>query len=171
MFFDENQYILLILTCFSSILAHLVHEYILCQLCAQFRAHWAHTYFVPSFWAHIFPTNENAWSLSCDLYCPITELEIVWKQILLKLVLNERYIILVYAFHSYLWFMSLIEDTGGWFWRMVEVDFVLKLWQMILNDSVLDPEWSCFEPVWSCFVVTWCNTMVQYDAIAWWNRV
>ena len=142
-----------------------------CHKCATNVALVAHTYFVPHFVAHIFPTNENDCSLSRDLYWPMTGLEIVWKQILMKIVLNERYIILVYIFHTYFWFMSLIEDTRGWFWRLVEDDFVLKLWQMILNDPVLDSEWSCFEPVWSCFVVTWCNTMVQYDAIAWWNRV
>ena len=139
--------------------------------CTQFRVHWVHMSNVPSFRVHIIPSNENTWSLSRDVYWPMTWLEIVWKQILMKIVLNERYIILVYIFHTYFGFMSLIEDTRGWFWRLVEDDFVLKLWQMILNDSVLDPEWSCFEPVWSCFVVTWCNTMMQYDAIAWWNRV
>ena len=90
-------------------------DYIVCPMCALFRAHWAHTYCVPSFRAHIFPTNENALWLSHELYYPITELEIVWKQILMKIVLNERYISLVYAFHSYFWFMSLIEDTGGLF--------------------------------------------------------
>ena len=73
----------------------------------------------------------------------MTGLEIVWKQILMKIVLNERYIILVYAFHTYFWFMSLIVDTGGWFWRLEKDDSVLKLWQMILYDPVLDPEWSC----------------------------
>ena len=52
----------------------------------------------------------------------MTGLEIVWKQILMKIVLNERYIILVYAFHTYFWFMSWLEDTGGhsggW-WRLI----------------------------------------------------
>ena len=28
----------------------------------------------------------------------------------MKLVLNERYDILLYVFHTYFWFMSLIED-------------------------------------------------------------
>ena len=34
-------------------------------------------------------------------------------QILMKLVLNERYDILLYVFHTYFWFMSLIEDARG----------------------------------------------------------
>ena len=135
-------------TWFTSLLEHLGEGYIVCPTCAPNGAHGAHmsniSHFGAHFGAHLFPTNENAWSLSRDLYCPIAGLEIVWKQILMKIVLNDRYIILVYVFHSYFWFMSLIEDTGGWFWRMVEVDFVLNLWQMILNDPVLDPEWSCF---------------------------
>ena len=68
---------------------------------------------VPHFVVHIFPTNEMDCSLSRELYCPMTELEIVWKQILMKIVLNERYIILVYIFHTYFWFLSLLEDTRG----------------------------------------------------------
>ena len=51
----------------------------------------------------------------CHVICIVQSqgLEIVWKQTLMKIVLNDRYIILVYVFHSYFWFMSLIEDTGG----------------------------------------------------------
>ena len=92
---------------------YLVSEYILYQKCNTDVVLVVHTYFVPHFVVHIFPTNEMDCSLSRELYCPMTELEIVWKQILMKIVLNERYIILVYAFHTYFWFMSLIEDTGG----------------------------------------------------------
>ena len=99
------DYNLLILTWFSSILDHLMVEYIVCHKCTTNVALVAHTYFVPHFVAHIFPTNENDCSLSHDLYWPMTGLEIVWKQILMKIVLNERYIILVYIFHTYFFFV------------------------------------------------------------------
>ena len=96
--------------------------------------------------------------------------EIQLSQILMKLVLNERYDILLYVFHSYFWFMSLIEDTGGWFWRMVEVDFVLKLWQMILFWTCLNLfvgilEWwvtHCGAPWWPTGAPLWFHLMVTH---------
>ena len=42
-------------------------------------------------------------------------LEIVWKQILMKIVLNERYIILVYAFHTYF----LVYEFDNGYWRLI----------------------------------------------------
>ena len=40
-------------------------------------------------------------------------MKIQLSQILMKLVLNERYDILIYVFHIYFWFMSWLEDGGG----------------------------------------------------------
>ena len=39
-------------------------------------------------------------------------MKIQLSQILMKIVLNERYDILVYVFHIDFWFMSWLEDGG-----------------------------------------------------------